>query len=153
LHGAGLAAARVLAAPLWGRLIDRLGARPVLVTCGFGVSAIPLIWLLPTPTCLWPLVFDAVLAGALWGGHNLATFALPLTVTPRRGRPFYLATFAATGGVAFSLATAAGGALAGMLPDRFEVAGHPLHSLQALFAISALLRFAAAFLALRIQEP
>src|SRR5207237_1237192 len=36
VHGAGLAAARVLAAPLWGRLIDRLGARPVLITCGFG---------------------------------------------------------------------------------------------------------------------
>src|SRR5262249_11939887 len=48
LHGAGLAAARVLAAPLWGRLIDRLGARPVLITCGFGTSAIPLIWLFAT---------------------------------------------------------------------------------------------------------
>jgi MFS family permease len=153
LHGAGLAAARVLAAPVWGRLIDRLGARPVLITCGFGVSLIPLIWLFPTPARLWPLVFDAVLAGALWGGHNLATFALPLTVTPRRGRPFYLAAFAATGGLAFSLATAAGGALAGLLPERTVVLGRPFASLQVLFAVSAVLRFSAAFLALRIQEP
>jgi len=153
LHGAGLAAARVLAAPLWGRLIDRLGARPVLVTCGFGTAAIPLIWLFPTPTMLWPLVFDAVLAGVLWGGHNLATFALPLTVTPRRGRPFYLAACAATSGVAFSLATAAAGTLAGLLPERTVLLGRPLASLQVLFGVSAILRFGAAFLSLRIEEP
>jgi MFS family permease len=153
MHGAGLAAARVLAAPLWGRLIDRLGARPVLITCAFGISVIPLIWLFPTPDCLWPLIFDAVSAGVLWGGHNLAAFALPLTVTPRRGRPFYLATFAATSGLAFSLATAAGGALAGLLPVRMQLLGRPMERLQWLFAVSALLRFGAAFLALRIHEP
>lgn len=153
LHGAGLAAARVLAAPLWGRLIDRLGARPVLITCAFGISTIPLIWLFPTPTRLWPLIFDAVMAGVLWGGHNLAAFALPLTVTPRRGRPFYLAAFAATAGFAFSAATAAGGALAGLLPARAVVLGRPMVSLQWLFALSALLRFGAAFLSLRIHEP
>jgi hypothetical protein len=125
----------------------------VLITCAFGVSAIPLIWLFATPTCLWPLVFDAIGAGVLWGGHNLATFALPLTVTPRAGRPFYLAAFAAASGLAFSLATAAGGALASFIPDHAVVLGRPLHSLQALFGLSALLRFGAAFLALRIHEP
>jgi MFS family permease len=153
LHGATLAAARVLTAPLWGRLIDRRGARPVLVTCGFGVSLIPTIWLFVTPNCLWPLVADAVLAGALWGGHNLAAFALPLSVTPRRGRPFYLATFAAASGLAFSVATATGGALAGLLPEHTVVLGRPLANLQVLFGVSALLRFGAAFLALRIHEP
>ncbi len=153
IHGAGMGAARVLAAPLWGRLIDRLGARPVLITCAFGISAIPLIWLFPTPTNLWPLVMDAVLAGVLWGGHNLAAFTLPLTVTPRKGRPFYLAAFAATSGFAFSVATGAGGALAGLLPAHTVVLGRPLASLQWLFAISALLRFGAWFFALRIHEP
>jgi Major Facilitator Superfamily len=153
LHGTGLAIARMLAAPLWGRLIDRRGARPVLVTCAFGISVIPLIWLFATPDRLWPLVFDALGAGVLWGGHNLAAFALPLAVTPRRGRPFYLATFAATSGFAFSIATAAGGALAGLLPAHVVVLSRPLASLQGLFALSALLRFCAAFFALRIHEP
>jgi MFS family permease len=153
LHGAGLATARVLAAPLWGRLIDRLGARPVLITCAFGISAIPLIWLFPTPSNRWPLIMDAVMAGVLWGGHNLAAFALPLTVTPRKGRPFYLAAFAATSGFAFSVATAASGALAGLLPAHTVVLGRPMASLQWLFVTSALLRFGAAFFALRIHEP
>ena len=153
LQGAGVAASRVLAAPLWGRLIDRLGARPVLIACAFGVSAVPLIWLFPTPTFLWPLALDALLAGALWGGHNLATFVLPLTATPRVGRPHYIAAVATSGGLAFSLATVGGGALAQRLPEMTTLLGRPLHSLQILFALSAVLRFGAAFLALRIHEP
>jgi MFS family permease len=153
LHGATLATARVVTAPLWGRAIDRLGARPVLVTCGIGIGAIPLIWLVASPDRLWPLAFDAVSAGVLWGGHNLATFALPLSVTPRRGRPHYLAAFAVTSGVAFSVATALGGALASAVPARFTVSGHSFFSLQLLFAVSVPLRLGAAFFALRIHEP
>ncbi len=153
LHGIGLAAARVLTAPLWGRVIDRLGARPVLVACAFGISAIPLCWLFPTPTFLWPLLIDAVLAGVLWGGHNLAMFVAPMTVTPERGRPFYVAAIAVTGGLAFTIATACGGILAQTLPRELIVLGQPVHNLQLLFIASALLRFVAAFGALRIHEP
>ena len=153
LHGTALATARVLTAPLWGRVIDRLGARPVLVTCSFGIGAIPLIWLFATPDRLWPLALDAIMAGALWGGHNRGAVALPLSVTPKRGRPHYLAAFAVTSGVAFTVATALGGGLAGALPARFTVGGHPFFSLQVLFAVTVPLRLAAAFLALRIQEP
>ena len=36
---------------------------------------------------LWPLLADVVLAGALWSGHNLASFSLPLAVTPRATSP------------------------------------------------------------------
>jgi MFS family permease len=153
LHGATLAVARVLTAPLWGRLIDRLGARPVLIACGLGVSAVPLIWLFPTPEFLWPLALDAVMAGALWGGHNLAMFVLPLTTTPARGRPSYIAAVAAAGGFAFTVATACGGLLSQCVPDRFTLRGHPFWSLQVLFLLSALLRFGAAATAFRIREP
>jgi MFS family permease len=153
LHGATLATARVVTAPFWGRVIDRLGARPVLIACSFGVGVIPLTWLVVTPERLWPLAFDAVMSGVLWGGHSLGAFALPLAATPRRGRPHYLAALALTAGVAFSIATGLGGALASLLPARVTVGGHVFFSLQVLFAISAPLRLAAAFLALRIHEP
>ena len=153
LHGTALAGARVLAAPLWGRAIDRLGARPVMITCSFGISFIPVIWLFVAPGFLWPLALDAIMAGTLWCGHSLATFALPLSVTPRLGRSYYVAAFAVTSGVAFSVATAAGGAVAGLLPSGVTVAGHAFFNLQVVFAASALLRFAAAFTSLRIHEP
>ena len=153
LHGATTAAFRMVAAPLWGALIDRLGARPVLATCSFAIAGIPLLWLLPTEARLWPLLIDAALAGLFWSGHSLAVFALPLTLTRRRERPFFVAALAAMGGLAFATATAGAGALASWLPDRLSPLGWPIHDLQVLFVLSALLRLVAATFSLKIEEP
>ena len=153
LHGTCVAALRVLVAPLWGRAIDRVGARPVLLTCSFGVSIIPLLWLFPRRDFLWPIALDVVLSGLLWGGHAIAIFALPLAVAPRRGRPFYLAAFAMAGGVAFSASTAAAGALAEWLPSTLVFAGRSYANLQLLFALSSAARLCAAFYGARISEP
>jgi hypothetical protein len=125
----------------------------VLIACAFGVSAVPLIWLFPTPTFLWPLALDAVMAGVMWGGHNLAMFVLPLTATPKHGRPSYIAAIAAAGGFTFTIATACGGLLAQHLPEQATILGHPFHGLQVLFAVSAVLRFGVAFSAFKINEP
>jgi MFS family permease len=153
LLSAGAAVARILSVPLWGRALDRLGARPVLVTCTFGLAAAPIFWILPTEACPWPIAFDALLSGTLLAGHALASFALPLSLAPRSERPFYLATFSATGGLAYALASAAGGALASALPARFVLWGHPSHGLHLLFVISAVGRLGSGWLALRIREP
>jgi MFS family permease len=153
VHGAATAAFRMVAAPLWGALIDRVGARPVLTACSFGIGAIPFLWLLPREGWLWPLALDAMLAGLLWSGQSLAIFALPLTFTTRRERPYYLASLAAVSGMAFTTATVVAGALATWLPARIAWSGVSLHSLQLMFIASGLLRLAAAGIALRIREP
>lgn len=152
LHAAGIAAARILSAPLWGRAIDRLGARPVLAACSFTVALLPAIWICTGEDRLWLLAVDAAIGGVAWGGHGLAVFEIPLAVAPRRDRPFYLASFAAAGGLANAAAVAAGGALAAAIPARFEVLGHTAFAVHLLFAISAAGRLSAAFLALRIGE-
>jgi MFS family permease len=152
LHGAGTAAARVLAAPLCGGAIDRVGARPVLAACSFAVGLTPLLWIAAAPGRLWPVALDALVGGAAWGGHQLASFALPLAVAPRQERPFYVAAFSAAGGLAFAAAAAAGGALAGALPSRFALFGRSTHALEVLFVLSAAGRLLAAPLALRIRE-
>jgi MFS family permease len=153
IHGTATAVSRMLAAPVWGALIDRLGARPVLATCSFCIAGVPFLWLLPNEHRLWPLALDALLAGTFWSGHALAAFALPLAVTQRRGRPFYIAAFSATAGLAFTVATATGGTLASWLPSTLDIAGFPIRNLQVLFVLSGVFRFAAAFLSLRIHEP
>ena len=153
LYLAAVAGVRMLAAPLWGRLIDRLGTQPVLLACSLGISAIPYIWLFPTAGFLWPLLVDVVVAGVLWSGHGLAGFALPLSVAPRRGRPFYLAAFSTAGGLAYAAASALGGGVASLVPAEFTLGGHPWVNLHVLFVLSAVARLAAAFLALRIIEP
>jgi MFS family permease len=150
LHGTATSLARMMAAPLWGRLIDRVGVRRVLVICSFGIAAVPLLWLLPTPARLWPLAVDAVVAGALWSGHALAAFTLPLEVAPREARPAYLGVLSTMGGLAFSVGTVLGGLLADALPRPIALFGHPLAALQVLFLLSALLRFAGARLSLGI---
>jgi MFS family permease len=153
LHAAAVAGMRVLTAPLWGKAIDRVGAQPVVMACSLGISTIPLLWLLPAQGSLWPLVFDVLLAGGLWSGHGLAVFALPLSVAPRQGRPFYLAAFATTGGLAYAAASAMGGALAGALPATFTLGNHAWVNFHVLFVLSAVARFGAVFFAARIIEP
>jgi MFS family permease len=147
------AAAKILAVPLWGRALDRFGARPVLAACSFGAAALPLIWLTASPVFLWPVALDAIVGGVAWSGHGLASFSLPLAVAPRRDRPFYLATFAMAGGAAYAVATWAGGGLAAALPRAVATLGvSGGHGLEALFVLSAVGRLASAFLALRITE-
>lgn len=152
LYNAGLAFMRILAAPLWGRALDRVGARTVLTFCSLGMTAAPVIWLFPKPWMLWPLLVDVLFSGALWGGHQLASFALPLSVAPREGRPFYLAAFATAAGLSYAAAATAGGYLAQRAPVQLTVAGFSLYGLQLVFLVSGAFRLTAALSALRIHE-
>ncbi len=151
-HGVAVAVVRVVAAPLWGRAVDRLGARPVLVLCSFGVAAVPAIWLLPTPERLWPIALEALVSGVLWGGHGIASVDLSVALAPRGVRPFYLAAFATAGGLGFASASILAGLLASLLPAQFELFGSSWTAIHVLLLISALARAAAALLAVRIQE-
>ncbi len=153
LQTSSLSIARMLSAPLWGRLIDRVGARAVLRACTFGLMLSPMLWVLAGPERWWPLALDALLGGVLLSGHGLASFSLPLAVAPARERPFYHAAFAMTGGAAFALASAAGGALAQALPAHLLLFGQPCTALRCVFLVSALARGLAALLSHRLAEP
>jgi MFS family permease len=152
LHGVAVAVTRIAAAPAWGRAVDRLGARPVLILCSFGIAAVPAIWLFATPSFLWPLALEAVLAGILWGGHGIAAMDLTIHLSPRRERAFYVAVFAAAGGLGFAAASIVSGVLASQLPARFATLGWTWTNLHVLFLLSAVARLVAAVAALRIEE-
>ncbi len=152
LQLAGVAAVRVLSVPLWGLALDRVGARPVLILCSFGIGLVPLVYLLPTPLVLWPLAIDSLMSGALWGGHSLASFALPMSMGPPRDRPFTFAAVSAAGGIAFGVSSALAGGLAQQIPRDLLVLGRPMFGLQVLFVLSSAARLCAAALTLRILE-
>ncbi|BDG08759.1 MFS transporter [Anaeromyxobacter paludicola] len=152
LHATAAAVARMAAAPLFGRAVDRAGARPVLAACSFGLAATPLLWIGASAELPWPIALDALVSGALLGGHALASFALPLETAPREGRPFYLAAFATAGGLAYALASSAGGALLLALPRALEPLSRPGGNLHLLFGLGALGRLGAAALAVKLQE-
>jgi MFS family permease len=153
LQGAASALSRMVAAPVWGRLIDRVGARPVLRGCTWGLVLSPLSWTLAGPERGWPLALDALLGGVLLSGQGLAAFALSLAVAPARERPFYHAAFSMTGGTAFALASAAAGLLVKSLPGTLLVADHAWSALHVLFVLAALVRAGAALLCRSLIEP
>ena len=153
LHGVAVAAVWIISAPLWGRAVDRLGARPVLILCSFGIAGVPAMWLLPTATFLWPLALEATLSGTLWAGHGIAAMDLTVRLSPRAERPFYLAVFAAAGGLGFAISSMLAGLLASRLPEHFDLLGGTWNNLHVLFLLSALARVVASIPALRIQEP
>jgi len=153
LQGSTTAIARMLSAPLWGRLIDRLGARAVLRICSSGLVLSPLLWVLAGPERWWPIALDALLSGVLLSGHGLSAFALPLAVAPARERPFYHAAFAMTGGASFALASAAGGLLVRVFPSSHLLLGVPCSALQLTFLVAALARCFAALLSRQLIDP
>lgn len=149
IYTAALAGARVLTTPLWGRILDRIGARPVLVVCSVGSALVSALWIFAAPGRLWPIALDAVLSGVLLGGQGLAAFAIPIAVAPRASRTMLLSAFVMAGGLAFGLGSIAGGAIVGALTALVPAA----LGVRALFAVSAGGRLAAALCAHRIHEP
>jgi MFS family permease len=148
-----IAALRIASAPAWGRLVDTCGARPVLVVCSLGISAVPLLWLFVTPERWWPIAIEAVISGTLWGGHGIAAFDVMIGVSPRRGRPFYLAVFAAGAGVGFAVSSILAGLLAAALSAPLHDAGSTWNEIHVLFLLSTVGRAGTAFFAARIAEP
>ncbi len=143
--GVGYALARTVSASAFGRAVDRIGSRRVLLACTAGLALSPLAWVGCAPGRLWPLAVETVLGGLLLGGHGVASFALPLSVGPERQRPFYLAVVAVGGGAAFALTSAIGGAVA-------DVGGSGQTSLRSLFVGSLALRGVAVVAAARLRE-
>ena len=144
--GAGYAVARIATGSAWGRAVDKAGARRVLVVCTAGLALSPVAWALCAPGRLWPLAVEIAAGGVLFGGHAVASFALPLAVAPERERPFYLAAVAVSGGAAFAITSAVAGALAD--------GGYGVHaSGRALFVASGALRLAAVAAALALPGP
>jgi len=152
LHGVAVATVRIATAPLWGRAVDRLGARPVLVLCSSGIAAVPALWLCVTPEFLWPLAVEAALAGALWAAHGIASMDLTLTSAPASRRPYYVAVFGAASGLGFGIASLLAGLVAAGLPARLDAFGMSWTPIHVLFLASAVARALAALTALHIEE-
>jgi MFS family permease len=143
----------LLVQPLWGRVIDRLGNKPVLVFNMLGIFFLPLFWLFAGPGFYLPIWIDAFLTGIFWPGFGLATFNLLLISAPEGDRQPYLAVQNVATGLSVFLASLAGGALAkwmGGVHVRFL--GLDLVNFHLLFALSSLLRLAILPLALRLPE-
>jgi hypothetical protein len=147
--GSGVAALRAFAAPIWGRILAKLGARPVLAACAVGLGLSPALWIFAGDGSLWPLAVDAGICGVLMAGYSLTASALPIAAASARERAYFLAAFASAGGITTGLASTLGGALVHVLSAHAGL----VIATWSLFTLGALGRISAALLGLRIVRP
>lgn len=144
----------LISQPLWGRIADRYGNRPVLTFNLVAVVTLPLLWLFATPDFLTPIWIDALLTGLCWPGFNLALFNLVLGTAPAENRQSFLATQGVLVGFAHFASAAAGGLLAQAWTG-FSMHIGPLFLLNfhLLFVLSAVARLSLLPLAMGLHEP
>ena len=104
---------QLVAAPLWGRLSDRIGRRPVLMA-SMAASAIAYLWL-GAATDLWMLFAARALAGAC-AGNIAAAQAYIADITKPEERAHGMGMIGAAFGLGFIFGPALGGFLAGNNP-------------------------------------
>lgn len=135
--------------PVWGRVLDRFGRKPVLWLAGVAVVLGSVAWVPMQPGRLWPWYGLVMLANAAWPGIELANFNLLLHMRDASGR---LRIPASGYVVVSSVAAATAGALAGVLaggmaevwqPWRPEWWGIEWTYHRAMFLFSSVMRLAA----------
>jgi multidrug resistance protein len=102
--------AQLFSAPLWGRLSDRVGRRPVLLISLFGV-ALSYLWL-GFAESLWVLFAARAFCGAM-AGNISAAFAYVADITTAENRTKGMGIIGAAYGLGFIAGPAFGGIMAG----------------------------------------
>ncbi len=105
--------AQFLAAPLWGRLSDRIGRRPVLA-CSLAGATLSYLWLAFAQD-LW-MLFAARALGGFMAGNIATAFAYVADVTTPANRAKGMGIVGAAFGLGFIFGPAIGGVLAGHDP-------------------------------------
>lgn len=127
-------AAKSLAAPLWGRVAQRHGARRLFV-CG-ALAVVPLSALWMASGSYWYILSLQALTGAAFGAYELGFFFLALETVREEERTSMMALF-----MLFNSFAAAAGALVGSAA--LGAMGAAATAYMAIFAASAVARAAA----------
>ncbi len=105
---------KVLALPVWGRAVDRFGARRVMSLAGYLMPLVPVLWLF-SGRVSW-LIGVQIYAGFIWAAFEIATVSFIFDVTTPEKRVTAMAYYNMFSGAALIL-----GALAGSLIVRLEL--------------------------------
>jgi len=93
-----LALAMILSSPFWGRVVQRVGCRPVLILCVMVLGCLQFIWIaVDVPWKTYAFIMPCnVMAGLVIGGINVGINTLVYKVTPTTGRSVQLAIYSIT---------------------------------------------------------
>jgi MFS family permease len=138
----------MLILPLWGRVIDRFGCKPVLIICGLMIVNGATAWAFVTRELWWPGYIPVIISIVAWPGVELANFNILLgmseSMSGRRYGTAYIAILSVVTALAGVLSGLFGGIVAEWLGNwKGSIFGWPLTYHGVLFFISAGLRLAA----------
>jgi MFS family permease len=135
---------KVLSLPVWGRAVDRFGARRVMSLAGYLMPVVPLLWLF-SRTVPW-LIGVQIYSGFIWAAFEIATVSFIFDVTTPDKRVTAMAYYNMLSGAALI-----SGALFGSLVVRVDALFASPYLLA--FLVSGILRFVASLLFLpRLSE-
>ncbi|HET8541948.1 MAG TPA: hypothetical protein VFL83_18870 [Anaeromyxobacter sp.] len=147
-YGAIAAIARTVAAPAWGRRMDRAGgARAVIVAGNALAVAGPILWIASARAGAALLLVEGALGGIAAAATGVAGLVFPLSLCDDATRPAHHAVFALSGGLAFGGGAAIGAALAAAAPEAVLAGPFAVP-----FAACAALRAVAVILSRRLPE-
>jgi MFS family permease len=156
--------AQLVIVPIWGRMADRFGRRPLMAISSLGLVPVGLGWCLMNSGAIW-LGFVLSAAGAmLWAAVEIANLDLILDLSGSSGTDGIVRgpAYTAVNAVVLNISACIGGIGAGLLMDatrdiRFDVGIESLGTFgnfELLFLISALVRLLAVSVFLPLtREP
>lgn len=150
--------AAFLAVPFWGRLIDRLGRKPVAMIATACVIHGGAIWVLVRPGHLLPAYWGVLLAAFAWPGVDLSSYNILLGLVRARRGAVQNTAYVALNSVVVAASGAASGLCGGWLAHHLRdwqgaLAGVTITYHGILFLISALFRFMALWFLRGIEDP
>ncbi len=139
---------------LWGRAIDRFGARPVTILNFALVGVMPLLWVFATPTFRLPIWIDAVLNGVVWSGASLGLWNLLLELAdnPQRKESYFAIHSVVTGLGAFVASLVAGGIAQALHGLEVTIGRGTFVNYHLMFLLAGIARFMALPLLVRVRE-
>lgn len=157
---------QLIVLPVWGRMCDRMGKKPVLAIASLGLVPVGLGWCLMNSGAIWLGYILSAAGAVLWAGVEVANFNLVLEFAgmgegngkTRSGGSSYVAV----NSVIINVAGCLGGLASGLIAQRLRgwswdigVLGlAPFTFYEVLFLLSGLLRLAAVVIFLpHIHEP
>jgi MFS family permease len=144
-------------APLWGRAVDRFGAKSVMITSSVAAALLPIVWVVMRPGLEWLLWPVVILSGLTWPGIDQSLIYMQVKGFPDERRSAYNAMLAVVLGLASAFGVYFGGQLANFWQTHLALIPHlpaGVSHYQPMFVTSIVLRVVAiVFILVRLPLP
>lgn len=150
--------ASLVGLPFWGRMIDRLGRKPVAIIAGIGVVPGAAVWLLVSPGQIFPGYLGVLFCAFVWPAIDLANYNILLGLVERRSGFGQNTAYVAVNSLVIAVAGVLSGLFGGLVAKWLSgwhgcLLGLPLTYHGVLFLLSGLFRLMALPWLRGIEDP